>query len=338
LARTEEAGPQGVAILNHASQAGPLAVRMGDLALARRLLGESSEQAVSFRDAQFTSPILVGVIELALLEGRLNDAWAIATDGMARLAETDDAALHARMLAAAAQTAADRALAASAAHRDTERSAAVADARRVAGQAATVVGTLDPASGTAAEPLGHVANAAAEAARAEGGPGAAQAWGRAAEHWSGVGRPYYVAYARYRQGEALLEAGAYRGEATALLTDARATAENLEATPLLGAIDGLARRARLTLAPSPDVDGTAAGSPAITPEPASVAADPFGLTAREREVLALVATGQTNRRIADRLFISESTAGVHVSNILGKLGVTSRTEAAAVAVRLGLAE
>ena len=65
-------------------------------------------------------------------------------------------------------------------------------------------------------------------------------------------------------------------------------------------------------------------------------ADPFGLTGREREVLALVAEGYTNRRIADTLFISESTAGVHVSHILAKLGVESRTEAAAVAVRLGL--
>jgi DNA-binding NarL/FixJ family response regulator len=54
--------------------------------------------------------------------------------------------------------------------------------------------------------------------------------------------------------------------------------------------------------------------------------------------LALVAEGHTNKRIADALYISESTAGVHVSNILGKLGVTSRTEAAAVAVRLGLAD
>jgi DNA-binding NarL/FixJ family response regulator len=53
-------------------------------------------------------------------------------------------------------------------------------------------------------------------------------------------------------------------------------------------------------------------------------------------VLALVAEGYTNRRIAEALFISESTAGVHVSNILGKLGVASRTEAAAVATRLGL--
>ena len=65
-------------------------------------------------------------------------------------------------------------------------------------------------------------------------------------------------------------------------------------------------------------------------------ADPFGLTPREREVLTLVADGRTNRQIAETLFISESTAGVHVSNILGKLGVANRVEAAAVAFRLEL--
>jgi DNA-binding NarL/FixJ family response regulator len=66
--------------------------------------------------------------------------------------------------------------------------------------------------------------------------------------------------------------------------------------------------------------------------------DDHGLTAREREVLALLVEGHTNKRIAEQLFISESTAGVHVSNILGKLGVGSRTEAATVAARLGLVE
>jgi DNA-binding CsgD family transcriptional regulator len=64
----------------------------------------------------------------------------------------------------------------------------------------------------------------------------------------------------------------------------------------------------------------------------------LGLTVREREVLALVALGRTNRQIADALFISENTAGVHVSNILGKLGVKGRGEAAAVAYRLGIVE
>ena len=64
--------------------------------------------------------------------------------------------------------------------------------------------------------------------------------------------------------------------------------------------------------------------------------DELGLTPREREVLALVADGRTNRQIAEALFISAKTASVHVSNILAKLGVASRVEAAAVAHRLGL--
>ena len=90
-------------------------------------------------------------------------------------------------------------------------------------------------------------------------------------------------------------------------------------------MDGRGRRVRRPRSSRP----TTRPSP---PRPA----DPFGLTSREREVLALVAEGYTNRRIAETLFISESTAGVHVSHILGKLGVETRTEAATIAVRLGL--
>ncbi len=336
LARVAEGGPQGVAILNHAVNSGPLAVRMGDLELAHSILGDAAERVASFRDAQFTEPILVGVVELALLEGRLDDAWSTATDGMTRMAETDDVPLVTRMLSVAARAAADRALAAGAAHRSAERDAAVADARRAASEAATVVATLDPTSSAAAEPLGHVANAVAEAARAAG-PGSGDEWARAAEQWTRLGRPYYVAYARYREGEALLEAGALRAEAAARLGDARATAEFLGAVPLRDAIDGVARRARLTVQPIAVADGRDGARTATPPAEPAGPEDPFGLTTREREVLALVAEGQTNRRIAETLFISESTAGVHVSNILGKLGVASRTEAAAVAVRLGLA-
>ena len=64
--------------------------------------------------------------------------------------------------------------------------------------------------------------------------------------------------------------------------------------------------------------------------------EPFGLTPRERQVLTLVADGKTNREIGETLFMAEKTASVHVSRILSKLGVRSRTEAAAVAHRLGL--
>ena len=61
------------------------------------------------------------------------------------------------------------------------------------------------------------------------------------------------------------------------------------------------------------------------------------LTEREREVLALVAQGLSNQQIADALVISERTARTHVSNILGKLGVASRTQAALLAIREGIA-
>ena len=79
-------------------------------------------------------------------------------------------------------------------------------------------------------------------------------------------------------------------------------------------------------------DGAGDGAPGAVPEE-----DPFGLTERERQVLALVAAGATNRQIGAALFMAEKTASVHVSRILAKLGVQSRTQAAAVAHRQHLA-
>ncbi len=87
-------------------------------------------------------------------------------------------------------------------------------------------------------------------------------------------------------------------------------------------MEDLARRARL------DLGATVSLPPS--------AAERLGLTAREVEVLRLVAKGRTNRQIADALFIAPKTASVHVSNILPKLGVANRGEAAATARRLGL--
>ena len=65
---------------------------------------------------------------------------------------------------------------------------------------------------------------------------------------------------------------------------------------------------------------------------------PFDLTPREQEVLRLVALGRTNPQIGDELFIGRKTASAHVSNILPKLGVRIRGEAAAVAHRAGLVD
>jgi DNA-binding NarL/FixJ family response regulator len=90
----------------------------------------------------------------------------------------------------------------------------------------------------------------------------------------------------------------------------------------------LARRAGIDLVQAPD------GRTAATAQ----GARPFGLTAREVEVLALVAAGASNADIAERLFISPKTASVHVSNIYSKLGVESRVAAATVAHQLGLVD
>ena len=95
--------------------------------------------------------------------------------------------------------------------------------------------------------------------------------------------------------------------------------------PLVDDIEALARRARISLdAPVVPVLGE---SDAVR----------LGLTSREAEVLALVAVGKTNREIGAELFVSEKTASVHVSNILRKLGVSSRVDAAAIAQRVGVA-
>ncbi|MFJ7409233.1 AAA family ATPase [Streptomyces sp. NPDC098077] len=192
----------------------------------------------------------------------------------------------------------------------------------------------------------------AELARAEGTdtPGH---WARAAEAFGPLSRPYELAQIHRRWAESLLIAPGDRSTATALLHRARGVADRLGARPLAEAVEQLAARARIALdgsgaAPGPDAGihpavlaaVPAQGSPdrptADEQDPAIAAVASFGLTPREQDVHRLVAAGHTNRRIAEELFISPKTASVHVSNILAKLGVSSRGEAAALAHRLRL--
>ena len=141
--------------------------------------------------------------------------------------------------------------------------------------------------------------------------------------------------ARWRAAEALL---ARRGDrrdrelAAELLRRGHATAVELGAAPLRAELERLARLGRVELTAGAAAGGQAPDRPADATAPAAA----LGLTARELEVLALVAEGRSNRQVGEALFISAKTASVHVSNILAKLGVASRVEAAAVAHRLGL--
>ena len=150
------------------------------------------------------------------------------------------------------------------------------------------------------------------------------AWAAAAAVWQRLGQPHRVAYACYRQAEAHMARDSGRDAAAGALRCAAAVTGRLGARLLDAEVKALARRARLAL--TQHTEAEAPGAPA----------DNLGLTPREAEVLALVAAGRSNRQIAQLLFISPKTASVHVSNILVKLGVTGRLEAAAVAHRLGL--
>ncbi|MEW2177856.1 AAA family ATPase [Streptomyces sp. NPDC005406] len=192
----------------------------------------------------------------------------------------------------------------------------------------------------------------AELARAEG-LDTPDHWSRAAQAFAPLHRPYELAQVRHRWAEALLIASGDRTAATTLLRDAHGTARRLGARPLTETIELLAGRARITLtgpdAPAGDGIPVAVTVPDHGDEQggqdrseeqlraaAAAAVESFGLTPREQEVHRLVAAGHTNRKIAEELYISPKTASVHVSNILAKLGVTGRGEAAALAHRLRL--
>jgi DNA-binding NarL/FixJ family response regulator len=170
-----------------------------------------------------------------------------------------------------------------------------------------------------AETAWNAAMAGAEAARAQGRDDP-DLWRAAVAAADATRQPWPQAYARLRLACALLANGGARAEATELLQSAHRLAAAMRAALLVGDIEAAATRFRIPLADRP------------------AAADPlarFGLTTREREVLALVAAGRSNREIADALYISVKTASVHVTNILRKLGVTRRVQAAAIAQRAG---
>jgi DNA-binding CsgD family transcriptional regulator len=184
----------------------------------------------------------------------------------------------------------------------------------------------------AARPGGPVerawrATAEAELARARGAADPGR-WAAAAAAWRELDRPYPAAVARWREAEAGVEAGD-RAAAAEAARDALAAARKLGAGWLAGEVEGLAARGRLRLDEPPA---------AVDARDAARAEEPFGLTPRERQVLALLAGGATNREIGSTLYMAEKTASVHVSRILAKLEVRSRTQAAAVAHRMGLGE
>jgi DNA-binding NarL/FixJ family response regulator/tetratricopeptide (TPR) repeat protein len=301
----------------------------GAFAEARRLLHRARDIDDRLGGTEFRTPLLTAEAELATWEGRLAEVRALAAQGI-ELAEKPgppDPSL-AWLAATVLRAEADAASAAGSQATEAERAALAAVLARIdraAELAAATTVELLQGSRRGRALLGLIRAERARLTRSE----SPEAWAAVAAAWIDAGRPYPAAYAGYRAGAATLAAGGSRKDASTLLVTAATIARELGATPLLGRIEQLARQARIDL-------GTADAAAAAPDDGADGTIAALGLTQREGEVLRLVAGGWTNQQIGEALFITRKTASVHVSNILGKLGVDHRTEAAAVAHRLGL--
>jgi len=283
---------------------GPLAVARGDLEVAAGVLAAvRALPAGLWAEAQCALPLAQLEIEYRLASGDLAGAVALA-GALPPYDEETDPRYPWALLVTAMRACAEVAAAGL-------RASDLARVRKDLTERAAVVPRVNPLHEA------YAATFAAEARRADSGADVAL-WDAAALAWGGLGQPYPEAYALLRAAGAGV-AGDREG-AGVRLARAGELARRVGAGPLEQEIGQLARRARIQLPGAVSAGGGV----------------PFGLTAREMEVLRLVAAGRGNREIAAELFISPRTASVHVSNILSKLSVSSRSEAAATAHRLHL--
>lgn len=163
----------------------------------------------------------------------------------------------------------------------------------------------------------------AELSRAQG-PGDPELWARAAREWEGQERVHRAAYCWWRMAQAQVDHGQSPTKIAPALQ--RAWELSAEMAPLRAAVEEIALRANVRLTTAPVVQDL---------DPVEL---PVALTEREREILRHVAAGRSNSQIGQDLFISPKTVSVHVSNLLRKIGVANRVQAAAWAERVGVVQ
>jgi DNA-binding CsgD family transcriptional regulator len=312
-------GPVGITRRMVQLQRAELQFGRGEIAAASDTLGQARRAGEG--DHPFAGKLFELTAWLAQTQGDFAAARLTVNRGLAALDGLDDLQASAWLCWRGLQVEADRAEHARAHRRRDE----AATAARVAEDLRARVRSLAalPAAHTLGELPALELSSAAEHERATRG-NATEPWLQAAAAWQSLREPYPQAVSLARAAEAALTERRAKAEVAAWLESARKLVSPLGAAPLLRALDSIAQRGRLPTPPRPDEAGT--------PAPAA----PLGLTPRELDVLRLVGQGYTNARIADTLFISRKTAAAHVSNILGKLEVARRAEAAAIAARLGL--
>ncbi len=299
-----------------------VALGEGDQELADRRLAEAEPLVAVSPEPQWIGWFGALMAELLRRRRELPAARAVVQRALDRLELcTDDVMRIARVSAAGARVEADIAQRARDLREREEARDAIARARIHARRLAAAA-----QEGGAVERAWNAVGKA-ELARARGRDDPAL-WMAAAKAWDGVDRPYVAATSRWCAARAYAERDDRLG-ATDTARAALQAARRLGSRWLAEETAGLANRARLELTEAGEMEaGRLDGELELSGEP-----DPFGLTPRERQVLALIAEGATNRQIGAALFMAEKTASVHVSHILSKLRVRSRTEAAAVAYR-----
>ena len=332
LGRWPEARAVGDQILSRLNVSFEMVYTHGSLARLDTLMGRPADAERHIAEAAVLPAFgqhrvwqLEDGILLAYATGRYSEGRRDIDLEIAALPEPDhDATLWWSLLKAVGGEA-DRAEAARRRRRTAEVEDAVAAGRRFAALIRRSAVAAVEADGGGPMTDAVLRCAAAEESRLEGRADP-PAWAAAVEARRQLGQPWELAYVRYRHAEALLASGGPSDDAAALLGAARDVAAELGAAPLRIAVEALAARARIAIDGRPRRE-EAARTGTVT-----------SLTARELEVLTLVAAGHTNREIGDRLFISEKTASVHVTHAMDKLGALSRYDAAATATRLGLLE
>jgi DNA-binding CsgD family transcriptional regulator len=291
-----------------------IALARGDLAAAAADLAAMTAVPGATSDAYYGADLAALDAALAVSAGDPARAGARADDALKIITGTDDVGRHLGIAALAIRIEADALDAARLTGRRAGATAARDHAERIRAAADGAVARI-VATGGCRSPAFTLFEmlTAAQLSRIPG-PADAGLWHQIATHE--LAGPYLAGYARLQQAASLL-ARRRRREATAALREAEAAAGHLAAAPMRAEVATLARLGRIDLA---------APVPEPPPEP-----DPAGLTPREREVIRLLSDGLSNAEIARTLYISEKTASVHVSNILRKLGVTSRLQAATAA-------
>jgi len=269
--------------------------------------------------AAWLREILETAAEIELWAGRPDAALEVVWDGLSAIAGTDEMALGTMLVALGLRALADQA----GVRRDT-RARAQQESRR--DTLLTRLAEVHERSADTDVPGDPVVDLLCHAEQLRiAADGGADAWREVATAWDRLERPFPAAYARWREAESRLRQGV-GAAAVAPLRAAHDAARRLGATLLVEEAENLARWYRVDLLPEPDP-----AEPPAVEHPL----DDYGLTTREREVLDALAAGHTNQEIATALFISVKTASVHVSNILRKLDVRSRHDAARLAHRLG---